>query len=251
MLRTLLILLSLAPLCAAGEPIALPDDPSAAVVELWYVQNGQLKEPEVAVFASGRVRVNVGDGSLWGDLTPAELQSLLTDLLNRDGIAALRTEAIQTEIEAASTRTGLSCVIDQSGDTIIRIRTATTVYRVDGHAVGLLAARFPEVASLQQLYAAQRRLENVRAVVMVGGPAAAERLAKLAQSQIQVNHSEHLEVTPQNLSMVRSLADGTRFCQFLIPCVREDRPSDRVISVFECPGEAPRVSVLPDGPALR
>ncbi len=234
----------------ASEPISLPTDPSVAVIELWYVDRGQLREPEVAVFATGRVRVNVGEGALWGELDPAQVKELVATLLQRDEFKTLRTETIQAEIEAESAKTGLSCRIDQAGDTIIRVRTATELIRIDGHAVGLLATRFPRCASLQKLYAAQCRLENVRAIIMAGGPEAAERLAKLAQSQIQATHGEIINVTPGHLAMVQSLADGTRFCQFLVNGKAGER-TPRVITVFESPGEVPRVSVLPEGPVIR
>ncbi|HWL09296.1 MAG TPA: hypothetical protein VNQ76_12890 [Planctomicrobium sp.] len=234
-----------------GEAIPLPSDPSVAVVELWYVDRGELREPEVAVFANGRVRVNVGDGSLWGELEPEQVQSLVSSLIQRDDFKSLRTEKIQADVEAESAKTGLSCVISNAGDTIIRVRTATDLYRIDGHAVGLLATRFPRCQSLQKLYSAQCRLENVRAVIMVGGPEAAERIAKLAQLQVQSHYGGSIEVNPGHLSMVRLLADGTRFCQFLVRTATDEPSSPRVITVFESPGEVPRISILPEGPTLR
>jgi len=250
-LMTLCCVLFLARSGQSQERISLPADPSVAVVELWYVDQLPLREPEVAVFAGGRVRVNVGEGALWGELHPEQVLSLVADLLQRDGCQALSTEGIQAELEAESQRTGLSCQIDKAGDTIIRIRTNGQTYRIDGHAVGLLATRFPKCPSLQKLYQAQCRLENVRAIVMVGGPEAAERLARLAQQQIHENHGEAIAVTPAQLSMVRSLGNGTRFCQFLVHSPAGVATAPRVITVFETPGEVPRVSVLPEGPTLR
>ncbi len=235
----------------ADEAIALPTDPGTPVVELWYVDRGVLREPEVAIFASGRVRISVGNGALWGELDQEIIRNLVSSLLLKDGLKSLRTEAVQAELESESARTGLSCSIKEAGDTIIRVHTATGVYRIDGHAVGLLATRFPNCQSVQRLYSAQSRLENIRAIIMVGGPDAALRLAKVAQLQIQTTHGETINVTPENLVNVRSLADGTRFCQFVVQDQSRPAVSPRVISVFESPGEIPRVSVLPDGPSLR
>lgn len=237
--------------CAAGQSIELPSDPTIPVVELWYVDQGQVREPEVAVFANGRVRVNVGEGALWGELTVEQVQNLVSCLLKQDGIQVIRTETIQQELEAASQRTGLSCVIERAGDTIIRVRTATEIYRVDGHAVGLLSTRFPDCGCLQRLYSAQCRLENIRAIVMAGGLESAKRLAKLAEQQLQADFNETVVVTPAQLSMVRTLADGTRFSQFLIPSPTKGLSNAKIITVFESPGEVPRIGVLPDGPTYQ
>jgi hypothetical protein len=174
------------------------------------------------------------------------VQSLVAALLQQDGLARVTTEQLQQALDRESARTGLSAHIAGAGDTIIRIRTAPGSYRIDGHAVGLLAGRFPGVQPLQQLAAAQRRLENVRAIVMAGGTPAAERLARLAQARMQAEYGEEIAVKSQDLSLVRSLGDGSRYCQFIVPG-RTPAPGDaRVISLIESPGEAPRVSVLPN-----
>lgn len=229
----------------AGDQIPLARDPQTPVIELWYVDQGKLSEPEVSVFANGRVRVRVGEGSIWGQLDPRQLELLVQTLLQEDGLAALTTQSLQQAIDEAAARSGLSARIRDAGDTIIRIRTAQATYRIDGHAVGLLAARFPDVVPLQQLSSALRHIENVRAVVMVGGTPAAEKLASLAQAQLQAEYGERVIVGSQDLNMVRSLADGTRYCQFLVPSTSAATQL-RVISLFESPGEAPRVSVLPN-----
>ena len=241
----------LASMTCAEDVIALPADPALPVIELWYVDHGQLRAPEIAIFSSGRVQVRVGDGTLWGELQREQVLSLMRTLLKRDQLASLQTAEIEADIVAESIRTGLSCEIKQGGDTIIRVRTAAAVYRVDGHAVGLLSARFPNVERLQYLYSAQRRLENVRAVVMVGGPSTAERLARLAQLKLQAESGEQILVGQENLSYVHSLTDGTRCCQFLVPAPHGSESAPRIISLFESPGETPRVSVLPDTSSLQ
>lgn len=246
------MLLCLTNWTSAG-PVELPEDPAVPVAELWYVQGGQLSEPEVAVFANGRVRVSVGDGSLWGELPPQLVQTLVSSLLDQDGLRSLTTTQMQAEIHAASQKMGLSCQIEHAGDTIIRVQTRDGSYRVDGHAVGLLSTRFPDVVCLQHYYAAQNRLENIRAIVMVGGPEAAENIAKLARSQIQRVQGEQIEIHVGHLAIVRAMADGSRYCQFQIPASGPvPRPhSPRIISIIEAPGEVPQVSVLPEGPAFR
>jgi hypothetical protein len=235
----------------AEEPMILPTDPSAPVVEMWYVDQGQLREPEVSIFANGRVRVRVGEGSIWGQLEPSQINGLVGTLLHQDGLAAMSTRSLAEAIRSESERTGLSCRIPGAGDSIIRIQTTTATYRVDAHAVGVLATRFPNLTELQRYYAAQCHLENVRAVIMVGGTGAAEDLARLAQNRLQSEYGEQISVCSGDLSVVRSMADGTRFCQFLVRGSDSSHVPTRVISLFQSPGEAPRVSVLPDGPRVQ
>jgi hypothetical protein len=252
-------LLSLVAICLGGfwcgnaraEPaIDLPADPAAPVVEMWYVDHGQLQEPEVSIFANGRIRVRIGEGSIWGQLEPAEVNQLVETLLHQDGLANMSTRSLNEAIRTASDRSGLSCHIPGAGDSIIRIHTSTKTYRVDAHAVGILATRFPDIVELQHYYAAQCHLENIRAIIMVGGTGAAEELARLAQNRLQSEYGETIPVRSGDLSVVRSMADGTRYCQFLVRG-SENHSQPRVISLFQSPGEAPRVSVLPDGPRVQ
>lgn len=235
----------------AEEAIPLPTDPSVPVVELWYIEGGQLNVPEIAVYAGGRVQVRVGEGSLWGELTPEQVQDLVRKLLTRDQLARIRTEGIERELDEESQRTGLSREIQGAADTIIRVRTAQGTYRVDGHAVGLLCSRFPEAQGLQHLYSAQRRLENIRAIVMVGGTPAAERLARMAEARLLAESGEAIQVSKENLTCVHSLNDGTRCLQFVVPAPLGTLTAPRIVSLFESPGEVPRVSVLPDESTIR
>lgn len=235
----------------ADEPVPLPADPSVPVVELWYVEGGQLRSPEITVFAGGRVQVRVGEGTLWGELSPEQVQDLVRKLLTCDQLAHLRTEGIDRELAVQSQRTGLSREIQGAADTIIRVRTALGTYRVDGHAVGLLCTRFPEAQGLQHLYSAQRRLENLRAIVMVGGVPAAERLARMAEARLLAESGEAIQVSKENLTCVHSLNDGTRCLQFVVPAPQGSQTAPRIVSLFESPGESPRVSVLPDESTIR
>lgn len=247
----LFVSLSLTGIASATDSISLPQDPAVPVVELWYIDHGQVRSPEIAIFASGRVQVRLGEGMLWGEMKRDQVTALVGALLTSDHLASITTSQIDQAIATESIRTGLSAEIHGAADTIIRIRTSAGMYRVDGHAVGVLSNRFPAVECLQSLYSAQCRLENVRAVVMVGGVPSAERLARLAQAQLQAEMGEQVTVGLENLSCVHSLTDGTRCCQFLVPAPPGSDAAPRIISLFESPGEAPRVSVLPEGPSLR
>ncbi|WP_437201517.1 hypothetical protein [Planctomicrobium sp. SH664] len=236
---------------SAAEPIPLPTDPKTPVIELWYSGPGLPTQREIAIYPNGRTWCRVGEGSIWGQLDQQTLQSLVHELLTTDSLGRLSTMQIQESIDQASRQSGLSAEIPNAAKTTFVIRTADQTYQIDAPSVGLLAVRFPEAQALQHAACAQRRLENVRAIVMVGGPRAAENLAKLACQRLQAEYGEGVLVTSQDLSMVRSLSDGTRFCQFVVRKAAQPATNTHVISLFEVPGEVPRVSLLPDGPQIR
>lgn len=239
----------IATIACAGDPqLELPLDPRQAVIEFSYVDGQQPPQLEVAVFANGRIWVRVGEGSIWGEMSAAEVQGLVRELLETHCLAETTTDLVQSRLEQASRSTGLTCRVANAGDTLVRIQTKDREYVCRGHAVGLLSHRFPQVECVQKLAAAQRRLENVRAVVLVGGRENAERLAGLARRQVESEFGESVAVSCEHLATVRSFADGGRYCQFILPS--PGRP-DRIVSLFESPGEAPRVSVVPDQAGLR
>lgn len=237
---------------ALAQAPAAANDPNAAVIELFYLDaTVPAAEPELTVYANGRVRVKVGTGDIWASLTTQQIEILVHQLLRVDDLGSLTTQAIEQDIQqAAQNAGGLSTRFANAGTTRIRIRTTQGVHQIDVHAVGLSSSRFPAAAKLQKVAGAQDRLENLRAVVMVGGIEAAQRLAKLAAQQLARERGERITVSAQDLRMVRSMGDGSRYCQFVV------RPADRaatswVVSLMEAPGVAPQVTVLPDGRQLQ
>ena len=72
----------------------------------------------------------------------------------------------------------------------------------------------------------------------------------IAQSSLSNEYGESIVVTPDDLSMVRFLPDGGRYCQFLVSISANPHQS-RIISLFDTPGGAPRVTVVGEGPVVR
>lgn len=241
----------------AGSPATASDpprpaaDPNASVVELWYLGGDGQPQPEVAVLGDGRVWCRCAHGPHWGQMTPEELRELLNELLYSCDLARCHSQALMLQIQQESVRTGLTADVPGAADTFIRIRTDGREYQVRCPAVGVLAPRFPEATSVQQVFRAQRRLENLRAVTMAGGGEAAARLAQLAQQSVASEHGQSIRVTPGDLAMVRFLPDGGRYCQFLITPSMQNPHGSHIISLFDTPGNAPRVTLLGDGPTFR
>lgn len=242
----LMMLISCA-VSVAAERVVLPSDPQASVVELWYLDDSSQPQPEVAVLADGRVWFKSVDGPAWSRIQRTELIRLVTDLLEGDGLKHCDSHQLKRALQQEAIRTGLTADVPGAASTFIRIRTGDAVRQIQCPAVGVLATRFPEVQSVQQVLSAQRRLENLRAVAMVGGSQAAADLARIAQATLAEDYGVAVPVSAEDLAMVRKLPDGGKYCQFLVGTSSKGSQSSRIISVFDIPGNAPRVSMLGDG----
>ena len=232
----------------ASEPLQLSQDPQRAVVELWYLSSTeQPTHPEVAIFSDGRVWTHNGIQHV---LTCACVERLAYDLLQTDGLSSCNTRSLVGDIQAASRASGLTYHVPGAASTFIRIRTATETQEFQCPAVGVLANRFPEVVSLQRFYAAQRRLENTKAVTQAGGEAVVSQLADEARRAVEVEYGVSVPISSQDLAMVRSLPDGSHYCQFLVgnTTLQQNKP---IISFVKTPGTTPRVSVLSSDAVVR
>ena len=229
---------------ATDPQIILSEDQSHAAVELWYVPPGtRPAAPELAVYADGRIWTRQTSDQERLQVPEAMVSQLVRELLLQDRLTDVDTRSLSLAIESESVRTGLTCRIPGAADTVIRIRTLAKMYEVRCHAAGLLATRFPDVKLLQNFCTAQRRLENLRAISLVGGDEAARSLARTAQAAVRTEYGVTLAVLPQHLSMVRSLPDGSRFCQFLLHSeLGTGQPE--MISLFQSPGQPPRVDLV-------
>ncbi len=228
----------------ASEPTLLPGDTASPVVEMWYLNGQTPSHAEVIVLADGRMQIMSPEGPQRSELSIAEVEELLQNLWNVDGLSTVHTNRIQHEIHQASTKTGLSSHIKDAGETVLRIRTAKGVRELRCPAVGVLAVRYPEVQCVQAMAAAQRRLENIRAVASVGGSDEADDIANLAARAVQNKYGVDVPVSSADLSMVRALPDGSRFCQFVVAMEGQDSNSLQMISLVEMSGHHPRVSMI-------
>ena len=231
----------------AEAPMKQSNDARQPVLELWYIEDGRVASaPEVAAFANGSVRVQVGEGELWGTVPEAMLEKLVRTLLESDRLASITTESLEQEIEREVTRTGLGALVPGAATMQIRIRTRNGSCSVEAPAIGVLTTRFPEAKLLESVDTARNRIENLRSIVMVGGVEAAEALTTKAQRQLAAEHGANIPLTVQHLASVRTLTDGSRFSQFVIPDGTASA-GGRTVCVFESPGEVPRVTLLQTG----
>lgn len=228
----------------AEAPSQLPIDGNLSAVEMWYVHAARPSHPEIIILADGRMQVMSPEGPQRSQLTVEQVETLLNELLQVDGLAKVNSSTILDRVQKATEQTGLSSCIEGAGDTVFRIRTATAFHEIRCPAVGILAVRFPEVAGVKAMAAAQRRLENVRAVASVGGCEEADFIANLAAKAVQTEYGVEVPVSKDDLSMVRALPDGSRFCQFVIAQNDQKNESLQMISITEMPGHRPVVQMI-------
>ncbi|WP_417850403.1 hypothetical protein [Thalassoglobus sp.] len=234
-----------------AEMSLLPEKGSTPVVEMWYLNGYTPSYPEVIILADGRMQIMSPEGPQRSQLPVAQVEALVKQLWTVDGLCNVETHSMNKEIQQATVQSGLRSHIEGAGETVFRIQTATETRELRCRAVGVLAVRFPEIKSVLSMAAAQRRLENVRAVATVGGSAQADEIASLAAQAVQTEYGLNVPVSSEHLSMVRALPDGSRFCQFLVASDDHDQSKPvHMISITETPGHHPEVSMM-GGPVTR
>lgn len=190
-------------------------------VRLDFMEGPTDVRPFIAVDQAGVVTYSEpGLGECRGQLDEEEHAALLVELTETLDLDAIDSDAMWDEIEAEGARTGLSPRIDGAGITLITV-TLPSSDDVAGRNVGiycpacrLLATRYPAVESLQRVAAAQSLLENLRAVMLVGGFDEARRLAELANEHLASQVAGQMPFTARELAYVRALPDGALFITF-------------------------------------
>lgn len=262
--RVVVLVFLLAGGLAAGErKWSLPDDPQAVVVELKHgmtddsisslpteVQN-RLQSPRHTVVVRIRRNGAIEAGSRGsagyaaGQLTEAELAALLEELIERQGATELSTAALENKIQQRARETRKDVGFAGS-EMVVCITLQDGRHEFRCCSPEPLRTRFPEVRELNRVCAIVQRLENIAAVAQVGGPAEAERLAKLATAELRRQNGTQVEITAADLRQVRGSAGDLRQLQFVVdPALRGEAGTGMHVSVIESPGTAPRISMTP------
>ncbi len=231
---------------SAGS-LELPLDGDVVVLELAYRDAGsRTPKTVVAVHADGSVVVPDADGAgdMHGRLAPTQLTSLLQEIVEEASVFELESDQIQQEVRDAADRSGRPWRVSDPALMLIRIRLRTREHEVRCPSVEIWHERFPGVESVARLCGVRRRLENVRAIVQVGGWDNAEELSELVNQELRRAFPEATPVTTSDLLMVRGRSPELRYVQFVTP------PSTTggqalMISVFEFPNQPARVRIVP------
>lgn len=243
--------MALTVLAASTSGAAAQDQPP--VLEFRFVRSNASshehspQHPDLEIFADGTIRVWSSSGAeVHARISKQQLEGLIRELIVDYRLGEIDSKQIRSDVDAAGLSKGLSTRAAGAEDTVIIIRTLDEHVELRSHATGLMATRFPEVSSLRCLMKAQERLQNVRALVLLGDNRTASQLAERASASLQTKLPGCLPLTPRDLTMVHTLPDGTRlvqFCQRPGPAAPVDTPLV-IVSVMDIPGEQPRVTVM-------
>lgn len=221
----------------------------ATVLELAFVDDAgtprQRESTGVRILSDGSVLAPAaaGNGLVVADrLSREDLSALVDEVVVRSRLDRVDSNQLGRGVEAACRAAGLSPSIEGAATVRIRFQSAAGPRDVQCPALSVMAARFPDFTELQQLLHAQLRLQNVAAVAQAGGARESQRLAEVANRSLKASHPDVPPVTKTELSMVRQVAAGSRYVQFYR---RGGTANDELlISLFEMPGEPPRVDVI-------
>jgi RNA polymerase sigma factor (sigma-70 family) len=228
---------------ASGKPDPrLPTDPSAVVLRIDRSVGGS-NRPGMAltICVDGRVIAEVPDGLisfaptdltshvkgrvlapnsqpqkskvLEGRLSARELNELLRFALDEQKFFDFDPAAVRFEIREKYQSDGTVADSTDATATTFRIRTADRTHEVRWSRLAKTAWDFPDVKRLHQLYAVDRRLQQVFYVLVADGPerveAAAEKANALARPYYR-RFPELPRLTAADLFRVTPSADGSR-----------------------------------------
>lgn len=171
--------------------------------------------------------------------------AVLGELVEALQLDEIDSREMWEEIVSEGSRTGLSPQIPGAGITRITVRLPEADEQSENEVVvecpacHLLATRYPEVESLQRFARCQAVLENLRAVMQLGGFDEAERLTEQANAFLQLQGRDDQPLTHRELSFVRRLPDGAKFVTF-----RRVAPSTCSLSAIIEPGRAPEFQIV-------
>lgn len=230
-----------------GERWPLPTDGGAVVLELTYQDAPRhALVPVVTVHADGSVVAANGEESaeVQGRLTREQLTELLREVIEESSVFELESGAVLRDVQNAANRSGRPWRTGAAGTMRVRVRLRDREHEVRCPSVEILHERFPDVESLAQLCAIRRRLENVRAIVQVGGWEQAEELSKQANRELLRAFPEAAPVTARDLTMVRGSSPEMRYVQFVSQ--RSTPAADPlIISMFEFSNQPARITIAP------
>jgi hypothetical protein len=244
--------------CAGAAGVVRANDRSPSpdadrlLVEWRTIAAGAASEHlRLKVFASGLVESWPAAGrsvACREQRSPEEALRLAAQLRELLGAEDVTTDKIAGELREQSRRTGLSFLIPQADDSLIRLSTDAGWIQVRCPAPPLLEERFPEAARLRAFARAERRLSNLGCIVQCGGQAAAEALCATANERLRAEHPDAKGWAVEDLMMVRISSGGSRFVQFRRG---DDESGTWTTCVSETPGHAPRVTTIPPAGRLR
>lgn len=206
-------------------PITLPDSPTAEVISLDF-KGGftppRLKNsPSLSILRDGTVLVpdNYGQSEdVKAKLTPAELQELLTFIVDTHQFFEFQPAKVQAAIQNAERpkkiKPGeLVLVAPRVSDaptTVIKVELKDREHQAQWYALSFEASHHSKVAPLQHLRAIEQRLQRVMTVAHAGGEEEVTRQLKLVNQKVQEQYADAPLLKAEHLLSASRRADGSR-----------------------------------------
>lgn len=252
MLLTFAALFLAAPLPPGVAPpqTLLPKDPKALVVEFsfkgGFTPPRKNAAPNLTVATDGTVTANdpFADVTATFTMSAEDLQRLMYDIINEhkffDFDNAKAMQAIQ------GNKLGGGLVVSDAATSQFTVRTAAKEHTVTYYALSMAANQHKTVVPIQQLYAVERRLNQVLNTAWVGGPKALESVLEIANAEVKATFPDAKPFAASDLRFAR--ANGPKG-QVTANFFRLGAtPSDFIeVSVNKGEGNAPKVSALARG----
>jgi hypothetical protein len=253
-----------------GQPaLRLPTDPNAVVFRFERTVGTNTDPGTVlTIHADGRVEAVVPNGlvslfpadltqhvrdrnwaaqpkpeslrRLEGKLSPRQLEELLRFALHDQEFFDFEPVAVKAAIREVYQCDGDISDANDDTTTSFRIRTADRAHEVKWQRLGRAAWEFPRVERLLQLYALDRRLQQVYYVLVAGGPEQVEAVVAKMNDLAQPYYGRYPEaprLTAADLFKVSHSEDGSRM-QFTF-----SRNADRTVRkpLFEVAIDIPQL----------
>ena len=232
-----------APVRVASLTFIEPNGTRIPVVEVW--SNGQVNAIELRGTRQNPVKATLTDR-----LSSSELQGLHQLLFQDCHLETQTTEGLNESLRRASEQQQLTAEIEGAAATEIGILNGPEWRTVTCPAVSILTTRFPDVAEVQNIAAAQSSLQNIAAVALVGGGPTADGHAAAATQKLREVYPQAGEITRRHLTMVRRLPNGSQFAQFHYAGARGSE-NGCLVSVTKSPEGPTRVSVMESPTVVR
>lgn len=242
-------------------PFRVPRDPSIPVVTMTFADPrfAPPAEAELAIYADGRVTATAEPASrrlLTARLPAHEWRKIQNVLFVENDLLSCQTEELSDAIQSLRRQRRRPQPGPDAAVTIFGIRGENMSHELRCHAVGLTATQLPDLPEVQRLYACQQCLQNVVNVVRAGGYERVRRTLETVNTHLEQQLPDHGPLSPDELCLVDSHPDGTRYLQFSrIPCPgSSSRNADHLqsqdrflmVSVYERPGFPLEISIIGD-----
>jgi len=189
----------------AGTPkprYALPDDPTATIVDLR--KNGISL---VRVQADGSVHMKNGS-------THVDSQALLRFIIEEQRFFDIDPQALKLRVHQANSRYGGAVAVMDATTTAIEVALRDRSLTVEQHALAFSSQRYSEIDALQRLAAVERGIIRTVAIAHLGGMDSATRMLRAANAELARAFPGVAPLTMENLATAGTRRDGALVAHF-------------------------------------